>query len=427
MDTDSFTQTASCKNLRRLFWLRGVMVAGLCAVVAGASFMLDLQLPLEPVVMVLGLLVLLNFATWLRLRHARQIGDHELLAQLLVDMALLSMLFYHTGGYTNPFVWMYLLPLTIAAVALPWAYTWGMAGLAVGSYTLLMFAYVPLPLQHHHHGGSDFSLHLLGMWFGFVASAGIIAYFVARIGKNLRDHDHLMAEVRERALESERMLALGTLAAAAAHELGTPLATMAVLAKELETDCAKQPDQAKKLALMRQQIDRCKDILNSIAASAGQGRAESIQAQALDDFLDATITRWHETRPATRLDCTLAGDDPAPVIAIDRTLGQALVNLFDNAADASPEHVEIGGGWHGGELLLTIRDHGPGLSPQVATQAGTPFFSTKQDQGLGLGLYLARAIIERFGGTLELVNHPQGGGMASMRLPLDALTIREAS
>jgi two-component system sensor histidine kinase RegB len=119
----------------------------------------------------------------------------------------------------------------------------------------------------------------------------------------------------------------------------------------------------------------------------------------------------------------LQGGLPAPVIAVDRTLGQALVNLLDNAADASPHHISLSGGWTRAELSLTIRDHGPGLSPEVANNIGTPFFTTKEDNGMGLGLYLARIIFERFGGTVELANHPQGGAVTKVHLPLKALLV----
>jgi two-component system sensor histidine kinase RegB len=198
---------------------------------------------------------------------------------------------------------------------------------------------------------------------------------------------------------------------------------MAVVAGEMAQDCAAQPHLAESLALLRNQIDRCKEILTSITASAGQQRAEAGRGQSLDDFLQQTVDRWQDVRPATQLNCVMQGITPAPVIAVDRTLGQALVNLLDNAADASPQQIELSANWTGAELNLSIRDFGPGLTPEVADKAGTLFFTTKQDSGLGLGLYLARLIFERFGGTLNLSNHSQGGAVTLVRLPLKALLI----
>jgi len=437
LDDPDLSQTAALKNLRRLFWLRNVMIAGLGLAAWAAIGIYDLELPLAPIASAMGLLVALNAISWWRLRQPRKAVDMELLAQLLLDMVALTGLFYFTGGYTNPFLWMYLLPLTVAAVALPWRNTWLIAGLAVACYTGLMFWYQPLPVMQMdmsgmspaemramHHGGG-FSIHLLGMWAGFVVSALVIAFFVERIGRNLREYDQLIAEAREKMLENERMLALGTLATAAAHELGTPLATMAVVAGEMVEDCADQPQLAQSLSLLRSQIDRCKQILTSITASAGCQRIEDGQGEMLDDFLDRTLTDWHDAHPATQLDCQLHGSSPAPLIAVDRTLGQALVNLLDNAADASPSRIEVSGDWSPAELSLTIRDYGSGLTSEAADRAGTPFFTTKEDRGLGLGLYLARLIFERFGGTVDLSNHPQSGTLTTVRLPLAMLLVKE--
>lgn len=434
--------TAPLTNLRRLFWLRMVMAIAIGSTSWVAITFYDIKLSPDTIVGAVLLMLVLNAFTWWRLKRHKPVGHMEMLAQLLLDMTILTGLFYVTGGYTNPFVWMYLLPLTVAAVSLPWRLTWLVAGLAVGCYTMLMFWYQPLPMQPMDMSGMDmsnmsardmhmmhmshqsgFSVHLLGMWAGFVVSAGVIAFFVERMGRSLREYDNLIAETREKTLESERMLALGTLATAAAHELGTPLATMAVITGEMIDDCVGQSQLAEPLVLLRAQIDRCKDILTSITASAGQQRAEDGRGQALDDFLQQTIDRWQDTRPETVFDCVLQGKLPAPSIAVDRTLGQALVNLLDNAADASPHHVSLSGGWTGTELSLAIRDHGAGLSPEIASSVGTPFFTTKEDRGMGLGLYLARIILERFGGTVELANHPQGGAVTRIHLPLKALLV----
>lgn len=416
--------SATLKNLRRLFWLRNVMMAFLSST---ALVLLYLNIPLHvlPIVAAVSSMLALNTLTWLRLRRPGNVSEGGLFLQLLGDIATLTALFYFTGGYSNPFVWMYLLPLAIAAVALRTTHVWLIAMIAVGCYSMLVFYHEPLSHLHvHTQEGVGIDIHLAGMWLGFVVSAGVIAFFVERMGRNLREYDQLIAETREKALEGERMLALGTLATAAAHELGTPLATMAVVAGEMADDCASQPQLAESLSLLRSQIDRCKQILTSITASAGQQRAEDGQGQALDDFLRQTLDRWRDTRPAIEAACLLQDRGPTPTIAVDRTLGQALTNLLDNAADASPEGIEISCQWDNTRLKLDIRDHGPGLAPEVADKAGTLFFTTKQDQGLGLGLYLARLIFERFGGSVSLENHPQGGTLTRVSLPLNGLLLK---
>lgn len=414
-------QTAAIHNLHRLFWLRGAMMAFLAST-ALLLHTLGIPLPALPVALALGGMLLLDGITWLRLRRARQVREGELLLQLLGDLAVLTGLFYFTGGYSNPFVWMYLLPVAVAAVALRGAHAWLIALLAMGCYSLLVFFHVPLSHLHlHAMAGVGLDIHLAGMWLGFLVSAALVAVFVTRIGQNLRDYDRLVAEAREKALESERMLALGTLAAAAAHELGTPLATIAVTAGEMADELQDQPQLAGSLALIRAQVGRCKEILTSITAAAGNQRAG--HAQPLDAFLDQTIARWHGLRPATSVACALSGSSPAPTIVSDRTLGQALTNLLDNAADAAATRLEISGQWDAAELRLDIVDDGPGLAPEVAAQAGTPFFTTKQEHGMGLGLYLARTILGRLGGSVTLENHPGGGAITRVRLPLRGLLL----
>ncbi|MCX7626950.1 MAG: ATP-binding protein [Methylophilaceae bacterium] len=420
-DPGRMLQSPAVKNLHRLFWLRAVVVAFLSSITLLLHH-LGIPLPIPAIATAIGGMLVLNIVTWRRLRNPRPIGEAELGIQLLGDIATFTLLFYFTGGYSNPFVWMYLLPLTVAAVALPARYVWLLAGLVVGCYSLLVFFH--LPLSHLHANdwqGIGVDTHLAGMWLGFVVSAGVIAFFVERMGRTLREYDRLIAQARERMLESERMLALGTLATAAAHELGTPLATMAVVAGEMRGECADSPQLSKSLQLLQEQIERCKHILTSITASAGQRRVED--GQRLDDFLSGVLDDWRNRRPMTVVDYRLDSQEPAPVITTDRTLGQALVNLLDNAADASPQRILVSARWQAGYLYFDIRDFGPGMSPEIADRAGTPFFSTKEGSGMGLGLYLAKLIFERFGGRVSLMAHPEGGTVTSVQLPLASLLL----
>lgn len=415
--------SATIKNLRRIFVLRNVVIAFLSST-ALALVYFDIPIHLLPIIASVGAMLLLNGWTLLRLRNSAHIRDGELFAQLLGDIAALTLLFYFTGGYSNPLVWMYLLPLAIAAITLPPRLVWATTTLAIACYSALVFFHVPLSHLHVNDlVGVGLDTHLAGMWLGFIVSALLVAGFVSRIGQNLRENDRLIAEAREQVLESERMLALGTLAAATAHELGTPLATMAVLAGELSDEHASNLPLAQDLALLRNEIGRCKEILSSLAASAGQMRGEGASSIALDDFLSETLQRWRDTRPALQFDCELQGVSPAPRIAADRTLGQALVNLLDNAADASPERIEMHGGWDAAELRIDIRDFGNQLTPKIATLAGTPFFTTKQEKGMGIGLYLARTILGRHGGDVNLESNEQGGTVTRIRLPLAKLEL----
>jgi len=403
--------------------LRGVVILSLGLVICALTIN-AIPLPITPLVLSITLLALLSLLAWWRVRVAAQITQQELFLQLLGDISLFSMMFYFSGGYSNPLIWMYLIPITVAAVALKSAYAWLVAGMSIAAYTLLMFYHKPLSHLHMHaRSGVTLDIHLVGMWLGFVVSAIIVAIFIARIGQNLRDYDKKMADLREQALESERMMALGTLAASAAHELGTPLATMAIVNKELTQDLALQPEAVQQLNIMRTQILRCKEILSSITQNAGKQRAESGQGILLRVFLDEAIERWRDTRPATELTASIHPTEHNPMIFHDRTLTQALQNMLDNAADESPEHIELNAEWDAKMLNITIRDFGKGLSEETQQQLGKPFFSSKHEDGMGLGVYLTQSILARYQGTLTHRNHPQGGVITMVKLPLDALKV----
>ncbi len=417
--------------MQRLIMLRGVVMLALSLVIISLR-QAAVPLPVLPLSLAIGALGLLSLMAWWRLKHTERshqpITQLELLLQLLGDMLALSVLFYFSGGYSNPFIWMFLLPITVAAVALRSAYAWLIAGLCIASYTLLMFYHVPLSHLHLHAqlAGQDavqLDIHLLGMWIGFVVSSVIVAIFIARIGQNLRDYDQAIARVREQALESERMLALGTLATSAAHELGTPLATMAVVAKELSHDYADQAVLLQQLTVMQKQIARCKEILSSITRNAGQSRAETGLGLALKDFIEEALQRWRDTRPATELVVIMPTDTPSPQVSMDRTLVQALLNLLDNAADESPARIVFTAQWTDKLLSLQIRDFGQGLSLEAKQKIGTPFFSSKHNEGMGLGVYLTQTTLARYDGELSFSNHAEGGVLTSVKLPLAKLKV----
>jgi two-component system sensor histidine kinase RegB len=415
--------SAARLNMHRLIMLRGVVMICLSLVIFGLR-QASIPLPVLPLSLAIAMLGLLSIVAWWRLKESQQTTERELLLQLLGDIAAFSLIFYFSGGYSNPFIWMYLLPITVAAVALRASYAWLIAGLSIACYTLLVFYHIPLSHLHMHtHGNVQLDIHLVGMWLGFVVSAIIVAIFIARIGQNLRDYDKKIAEVREKALESERMLALGTLAASAAHELGTPLATMAVISKELTQELENQPEALKQIDILRAQISRCKEILSSITRDVGQVRTDAGQGLPLRDFLEDAIQRWRDTRPATELVVTMPATIHNPLIFMDRTLTQSIQNLLDNAADESPERVLFNAEWDEKLLNIQIRDFGNGLSIEIKKQLGTPFFTSKNEDGMGLGVYLTQTTLARYEGELSLNNHPDGGVLTIVKLPLGKLRV----
>ena len=199
---------------------------------------------------------------------------------------------------------------------------------------------------------------------------------------------------------------------------------MAVLAKEMGRDTTASASLHDHLRVMREQIDRCKSILATISASAGQSRAEGGKRLTLETYLEKIIQDWRATRVGVNVQYHFQGSRPSPEIVAEQTLSQAITNILNNAADASPGSVEMNGRWNEQELVLDICDRGAGLTPDALRDAGQPFFTTKgPDQGLGLGLFLAHATLQRFGGTIRLYNREGGGVCTQVSLRLAGLRV----
>lgn len=413
-------RSAPNANLRRLYILRNVAIAGQVLTVAWVQYGLAMPLPLPAIGLIIGLMAGFNLLTRWRLTRAFPVTNLEIFLQLLIDTGALTVLLYLSGGAANPFVSLYLLPLVIVAITLPRSYTGLMTAVTIACYTLLMFKAVPLPA--HHGGASEFHLHLVGMWFSFLLSAALIAVFIARMAASLRERDAALAAAREEILRNERIVALGTFAAGAAHELGTPLSTMAVITKELESDYAHEPALSADMRCLRDQVAICKQSLTRLLAVSGHERVEDDKGVPVEAFLDEMLEQWRLMRPAIPVTSRWTGSRPSPRVAAGRTLAQTITNLFNNAADASPQGVEVKGGWNDAELSIQIRDHGPGITPEVATRAGEAYLTTKAPgEGMGLGLFLANATVERLGGQVRLFNRAGGGACTEVTLPLAAL------
>lgn len=401
-------------QLRRLVNLRSLAVAAQLLTLLAVWKLLNLTLEWLPMLACIATLAALNLLTLLRLRSNQPVSSLELFAQLAIDVFALSILLYYAGGSTNPFVSLYLLPLVIAAATLPSRFTWGMAALTTACYSWLMVYYVPLP-HRHEDMDSAFNTHVMGMWLGFVISAVVVAYFVVKMAQAVRSRDKLLVQVREEILRNERIVALGTQAAGAAHELGTPLSTMAVVIGELQNGIN---DEAlhDSLILLDEQVRGCRRILDKILLNAQDSGASSLQT--VEALMTEVLEEWQLLRPAAHYRYHNGGTGPAPVLSVDVTLRAALMNLLNNAADASEHAIEIDTRWNDSRFILEIRDFGAGLSEEVALKAGSAFFTTKTE-GRGLGLFLANATIERLGGTVRLYNREAGGATTELTLPVN--------
>lgn len=401
-------------NQRRAVILRWWLLAGIAVAVSSAPTLLGLTLPQLPMFAVVALMAGFNFRVQWRARSDEAVGPGELFGQLCVNLVALAILLYLSGGAANPLISFLLVPVAVAALSMPGRLTAVVALLAIAIYSLLMWAYLPLPVADAERGAR---LHLGGMWLTFVVSATMIAWFVARMTASIHERDSRLAAAREQALRDERVVALGALAAGAAHELGTPLATMAVVIGELEREPCLDADARADLALVRGQIALCKGIISDMAARSGTPRPEQVQAQDADDWVRGVCARWQTMRPRASSRVTIEGAGAAPQIPIEATLEQALANLLNNAADAGVAEIDVRLAWDAATLRIVIRDCGPGFPAEVLRDAGRVPLPARNG-GAGIGLLLAFSAIERLGGRIALANSPGGGGRVSVELPI---------
>jgi two-component system sensor histidine kinase RegB len=395
--------------LGRLLAVRVSLIAGWAAGIVWLHWGLAIRLPLLPMATVLVLMSLFSLSTAWRLRQDAPATQMEFLAHLLADLTAFAVLVFFSGGATNPFVSLMLVPVVIAAISLRPRWVWLLAAVAGGYYALLLFVYQPLAIADPVAASA---MHLGGMWFNFLISAALIAFFVTRMHAALRMRDQELSALREKQLRDERIVALGTQAALAAHELATPLATIQTTAHELAVEFANDPDIGADCRLLEKQAQACKTILTQLAARAQDTPPTALP---LDAWLAALIERWQVLRPDAQLSAKLP-TDRRDFIAPDG-LEQALLNVLNNAADVSPGAVEFSAATDADALLIDIADRGPGFTPEQKAQAGRVLFSGKPGGGWGVGLALTHATLERLGGDLTLTGRDGGGTRVRIRLP----------
>lgn len=417
---DSITAGSGHEELRRLQWLRDFSIAAMLLAVLLAHPLFHTHVPWPPLLAGLALWTLISILTWRRLRKSREVTSHELLLHISLDILLLSLLLAVSGGPANPLTALYLPTLALAAAVLPARSAWSMALASILAYSLLWLFSPHLEVANVEHA---MHMHLAGMWLGFAASALLIAAFVGRSTRALRLREQQLSRVREQALRDERIVALGNLAAGAAHELGTPLATMAVITGELQHDASLPAELRTDIELLGSQIQACKTIISRLAAEAGARRAADGPPLPLHEWLQQLVARWQALRPhiQVQLDLPERITPDTPCMHGDANLEQALLNLFNNAADASPQAVDISASWDQTHLDLQIRDRGPGFLPQQLAQAGQHAFSSRPE-GLGIGLLLSHSTLEHLGAEIRIQARSDGpGSLVQVHLPLTTL------
>jgi two-component system sensor histidine kinase RegB len=410
-----------------LIQLRWIAVAGQVTTIVIAAIVFGVQLPLPYMLEVVACLVGFNVASHLRWSEQQEVTNSELFLSLLVDVISLTAQLYLSGGTNNPFAFLYLLQVILSAVLLRGWATWIIVlATSVCLAGLALFA-KPLPLQLDHSRGI-FSLYVQGLLLCFALDAALLVFFIRRITNNLRAGDAKLAALRQRAAEEEHIVRMGLLASGAAHELGTPLATLSVILGDWRRMPAvsKNADLLDDITEMQTQLQRCKSIVSGILLSAGEARGESSVRTTIHTFLDQLTAEWRASRAVASFDYYNRIGEDLPVV-FDSALKQMICNVLDNALEASPEWLSFVATREDDMLVMSVSDSGPGFAPEILAQFGKPYNSSKGRPGGGLGLFLAVNVARTLGGTVEARNRPQGGASVQMRLPLAALVLEEES
>jgi two-component system, sensor histidine kinase RegB len=371
-----------------------------------------------------GVLTVFAALAWWRLRQAYPVGEGEVVAHLAVDIAVLAYLLYLTGGATNPFISLLIMPVALAATALSAVHLAAVVLLAGAAYALLMFRYVPLDAMRHQDAAQQFSLHVLGMGISFAVCASLLGFFVWRLALALRQREAAARRQRERALRDEGILAIAAQAAGAAHELNTPLSTICTLLAELRVAHRTDDPLAQDLALLAAQAERCRSILRELVDVGAASLNAEAKETSIEAFASACADRFRLLRPEVELEVTV--DLPGRGLDLRAAPGlqHSLVALLNNAADASAlgrsTKVVFSVRQLGDAVEFAVGDRGPGLSRDARDASGLRFFSNKRD-GLGLGLALAHATAERLGGDLTVETPTDGGTLMRLRLPLGGI------
>lgn len=407
-----------------LAWLRLCAIGGQTLTVGFVSIILDLAIPTVFLFFGIAVLAAFNVIAFWRLRQSARIVAWEPVAHIAVDTLVLGYLIYLTGGASNPFISLLVMPITLAATALPLRSVSIVAILSVSTYLLLMRFHIALPEVGDGGSNGGFNLHLTGMAISFAITAGTLGFFIARLARALRAQQAEAELERERALRDEGILAIATQSASTAHELNTPLSTMRTLLGELGRENEANASLRADIRLLIGQADRCRDILRELVKVGSNQLAGVAEWMSVAQLCDSSRDAFNLLRPEIELDYRVDEDVGAQRVAVVPALHHAIVNLLNNAADASlsngNERVELVVGRIKDALVLDVRDFGKGMLTHTQPTNGMRFETTKRD-GLGLGLALANATAERFGGTLHAQAANGGGTRQRLRLPLATL------
>lgn len=420
-------ESANRRNLRLLIQLRWLAVAGQVATILLVHFVMGIRLPVFWLLIAPAGLALVNLVSVPLTQRRDAISDQELMLALLADVAALTWQLFLTGGAANPFVALYLLQVVLGAVLLAPVYAWSLIGVTSLCFAGLGVFNRPLNLPPDSEDAL-LSLYMQGSLICFLLMAVLLVLFMTRINDNLRARDAYVADVRQQATEQDHIVRMGLLASGAAHELGTPLASLSVILSDwrrmpmLKADADLRQD----MDVMQAEVERCKAIVTGILMSAGEARGQAPMRTTMGRFLNEVVQGWSARDARVRVEVT-AWTGPDPSVIADPALRQVFGVLFDNAVEAGARRIFVSPVVRDGQLEFAIRDNGPGFPATILERLGKPYNSTKDRPGAGLGLFLLVNVMRSLGGAVEASNPPAGGGEVRLILPIAALAPQEMS
>jgi two-component system sensor histidine kinase RegB len=394
------------------------MIAGEIALIAAIVVGLGVSVPLTLLAVVIAIQILANPLVSRRVNADATNADHWVGALFLLDALAMTLILGLTGGPANPFSLLYLVQITFSAVILNRAWTWALGALSMLSFGLLFWVSREVPAFQAHLISGRLSLHLAGMWVAFATGAVMITFFIGQVSEEARRKEREILLMQQRLARNERLASLVTLAAGAAHEMATPLATIAITAKEIEraaqlgTSDPVVQDDAK---LIRSEVDRCRLILERMGAQGADPLGEAPRTVPFRDLFAGVRERF--PNDGHRIEIEVNGGGPETCVIPPRAAIEALSALVKNALDASPDGqpVTLAARSESDRFRLEVRDHGVGMTTEVIERIVEPFFTTKAPgQGMGLGAFLAHLFAQSLGGQLSFDSQPGRGCVAAM-------------
>lgn len=408
-------------RLDTLVRLRWLAIIGQSTAVLVVYYGLDFDLPIYACIAAIILAAWLNVALRLRFHMTQRLEPDRAAWLLAFDIAELAVLLFLTGGLQNPFAFLFLGPVLLSATALPPRFTLLLGGFAVACATVLVFVHYPLPWDSEDPLQLP-PIYMMGVWMCILLAIGFIGVYAWQITEESRQLSDALAATELVLAREQHLSQLDGLAAAAAHELGTPLSTISVIARELERAIAADAPHGDDVRLLREQAKRCRDILAKLTElSAGGEPFDRMRLTALIEEVVAPHRNFGVT-----IDVITPSDRAAePVGARNPAILYGLGNLLENAIDFAHDRVLVDAKWDEASVAVTISDDGPGFAPEILTRIGEPYVTSRQHHlndtgeeptGLGLGFFIAKTLLERSGATLSFANRaiPERGAVVRL-------------